>query len=77
METYILMGICLVCFIGTIGLFRLLIADRLVQFNGLDPKCGSEHVRHKLPVRRSGAIAVRAQRLFSTRPLSMCFSFCR
>ena len=28
METYILMAICLVCFLGTIGLFRLLIADR-------------------------------------------------
>ena len=28
METYILMAICLVCFIGTVGLFRLLIADR-------------------------------------------------
>ena len=28
METYILMAICLVCFIGTVGVFRLLIADR-------------------------------------------------
>ena len=28
METYILMGICLVCFMGTIGLFRLLIQDK-------------------------------------------------
>ncbi len=28
METYILMGICLVCFIGTVALFRFLIADR-------------------------------------------------
>lgn len=28
METYILMGICLVCFLGTIGIFRLLISDR-------------------------------------------------
>jgi hypothetical protein len=27
-ETYILMAICLVCFVGTIGVFRLLIADR-------------------------------------------------
>jgi hypothetical protein len=27
-ETYILMAICLVCFLGTIGLFRLLLADR-------------------------------------------------
>jgi hypothetical protein len=27
-ETYILMGICLVCFLGTIGIFRLLIQDR-------------------------------------------------
>ncbi len=27
-ESYILMGICLVCFIGTIGIFRLLISDR-------------------------------------------------
>lgn len=26
-ETYILMGICLVCFLGTIGIFRLLIQD--------------------------------------------------
>ena len=26
-ETYILMGVCLVCFLGTIGIFRLLIAD--------------------------------------------------
>lgn len=28
METYVLMGICLVCFLATIGLFRLLIQDR-------------------------------------------------
>ena len=28
METYILMGICLVCFLGTVALFRFLIADR-------------------------------------------------
>ena len=28
METYILMAICLLCFLGTIGLFRLLIADQ-------------------------------------------------
>ena len=28
METYILMAICLVCFLGTIGIFRLLILDR-------------------------------------------------
>ena len=28
METYILMAICLVCFLGTIGIFRLLIVDR-------------------------------------------------
>ena len=28
METYILMGICLVCFVGTVALFRFLIADR-------------------------------------------------
>lgn len=28
METYILMAICMVCFVGTIGVFRLLIADR-------------------------------------------------
>ena len=28
METFILMGVCLVCFLGTIGLFRFLIADR-------------------------------------------------
>ncbi len=27
-ETYILMAIFLVCFLGTIGLFRLLLADR-------------------------------------------------
>jgi len=27
-ETYILMGICLLCFLGTVGLFQLLIADR-------------------------------------------------
>jgi len=27
-ETFILMAICLVCFLGTIGLFRLLLADR-------------------------------------------------
>jgi len=27
-ETYILMGICLACFLGTIGIFRLLIEDR-------------------------------------------------
>lgn len=26
-ETYILMGICLVCFLGTIAIFRFLIAD--------------------------------------------------
>jgi hypothetical protein len=26
-ETYILMAICLACFLGTIGLFRLLLAD--------------------------------------------------
>lgn len=28
METYILMGICLLCFLGTVALFRFLIADR-------------------------------------------------
>ena len=28
METYILMAICLVFFLSTIGIFRLLIADR-------------------------------------------------
>lgn len=28
METYLLMAVCLVCFLGTIGLFRFLIADR-------------------------------------------------
>ena len=28
METYVLMAICLVCFLGTIGIFRLLIMDR-------------------------------------------------
>ena len=27
METYVLMAVCLVCFLGTIGLFRFLIAD--------------------------------------------------
>ena len=27
-ETYILMAICLVCFLGTIGLFRVIIEDR-------------------------------------------------